>query len=103
MYNLGYTVKYSLSPWEHPLGSALRLRLYCTVYPSSRHNTNTITPEDLTKLGGLGRWTPWQGDSYKINFTSMPSMLHESSQPGCLFVANTWPDYFKCGKQLTIT
>ena len=31
----GYTVKYSLSPWKS-------LRLYFTVYPSSRHNTDTM-------------------------------------------------------------
>ena len=39
-------VKYSLSPQEIPLGSALGislgLRLYFTVYPSSCHNIDTV-------------------------------------------------------------
>ena len=35
---LGYTVKYSLSPLEIP-----GLKLYFTVYPTPRHNTDTDT------------------------------------------------------------
>ena len=39
-------MKYSLNPWEIPqvsaLGISLGLRLYFTVYRSSRHNTDTI-------------------------------------------------------------
>ena len=41
-----YTVKQGLSPQDCcALGQSLGLRLYFTVYPSSRPNTDTVYPD----------------------------------------------------------
>ena len=40
---LGYTVNYSLSPWEIPLAPPSDFpQTHFTVYCSSRHNTDTV-------------------------------------------------------------
>ena len=47
--DLGYAVKYNPLPLGVPLGFALgnsfRQRVYLTIYPSSRPNTDTVYPD----------------------------------------------------------